>query len=126
MEAYASGCGRLCAKPKVTGRPVARLTSVIQSTSRAKSSERPLSMPGAASTTPRPSSPSADAIPISSSDVANVPGTGCPSGVRCRIVRDVENPSAPPAIASATIARMSAICSALAGLFSRLSAPIAQ
>ena len=66
----------------VTGRPVARLTSVIQSTSRLRSSGLPLSIPGAASTTPRPSLPSALVMPINSSEVANVPGTGSPPLVR--------------------------------------------
>ena len=55
---------------------------------------------GASSNTPVPSSPSAAPMPNSSSSAAKVPGTGSPSMATWAMVRDVENPSAPAAIAS--------------------------
>ena len=78
----------------------------IQSTScaRARRGPRPSRRRARARRRRAPSSPSARPMPNSSSSAANVPGTGSPSIARCTIVREVEKPSAPAAIASRTIA----------------------
>ena len=56
-------------------------------------------------------------MPNSSSSAAKVPGTGSPSMAMCAIVRDVDTPSAPAAIASRTIAAIASMSSAVAGWF---------
>ena len=62
---------------------------------------------------------------MSSSAVAQVPGTGRPSGTRCMSVLDVEKPNAPDRMASSTRSAMVAMSSAVAGASSRLRSPIA-
>ena len=73
---------------------------------------------GIISNTPLPTPPMARAMASSSSSAANVPGTGAPHSERWPIVRDVEKPSAPASMASATrrawVAMSSAVASSLA------------
>ena len=54
-------------------------------------------------------------MPMSSASVAYVPGTGSPSRALCSIVRDVEKPKAPAAMASRTMAFICAMSSEDAG-----------
>ena len=75
---------------KVTGAPVSRLRSPIHWNS-FHSGSKSLAI----SNTPWPARLSARPIPRSSSLVAVVPGTSSPSMDLWRIVRDVENPTAP-------------------------------
>ena len=87
----------------VTGRWMAADRRRIQSTSsRGATMSSPAEPAGASSKMPVPSSPRAAPMPKSSSSAAKVPGTGSPSMARWAIVRDVENPRAPAAIASLT------------------------
>jgi hypothetical protein len=51
----------------------------------------------------------------SSSSAAKVPGTGSPSTALCRIVREVDTPTAPASIASRTMAAMAFRSAASAG-----------
>jgi hypothetical protein len=60
-------------------------------------------------------------MPMSSSLVAVVPGTSSPSIERCRMVRELEKPSAPARSPSSTIAAMRAMSSAVG---SSLRAPL--
>ena len=95
-----------CSAANVTGSPVSRESSPIHSNSfqsRFRSD--------AISNTPWPTRPMARPMPISSSFVAVVPGTSSPSTERCRIVREVEKPSAPARRPSSTICDMRAMSS---------------
>ena len=64
------------------------------------------------------------AMATSSSQAANVPGTGVPHRERWPMVRDVEKPSAPASTASATSRAIAAMSSAVASSFSRPRSPI--
>jgi hypothetical protein len=63
-------------------------------------------------------------MPISSSGDAVVPAASSPSLARWMIVRVVENPIAPAAIASRTRVAMAAISSAVAPAFAPPRSPI--
>jgi len=67
---------------------------------------------------PRPARPIASPIASSSSGGADVPGTR-PCLDRCRIVRDVVNPTAPARSASSVSDAISAMSSALASSWAR-------
>ena len=98
---HKSGAPDTCRRAKVTGRPMAP-TGAASSRPPwpGRPGPPPPRPPGASSKTPVPSSPRAAPMPKSSSSAAKVPGTGSPSMARWAMVRDVEKPSAPAAMAS--------------------------
>ena len=109
----------------MTGRPTAAESLRIQATSLAGvMMSSPAEPAGASSNTPVPSSPSAAPMPNSSSSAANVPGTGSPSMAVWAMVRDVENPSAPAAIASLTMAFIAWMSSGVADSLRAPRSPI--
>ena len=102
---HSSGSASTWTRAKVTGRRMAADRRRIQSTScfgRPGCPRRP-SRPGPARRCRCPARRGRLPMPNSSSSAAKVPGTGSPSMARWAMVRDVENPSAPAAIASFTM-----------------------
>ena len=63
-------------------------------------------------------------MPNSSSSAAKVPGTGSPSMAMWAMVREVEKPKAPARRASATMSRIWAMSSGVAGSFLAPRSPI--
>ena len=63
-------------------------------------------------------------MPNSSSSAAKVPGTGSPSMAMWAMVRDVENPRAPAAIASLTNCFMASMSAGVAGSLRAPRSPI--
>ncbi len=125
MRRQLSGSWSFWVRAKLTGRPIAAESRRIQSISRSGAARSSPSAPaGASSKIPPPASASARPMPNSSSSAAKVPGTGSPSMAMCAIVRDVDTPSAPAAIASRTIPAMAAMSSAVAGSFFAPRSPI--
>ena len=64
---------------------------------------------------PKPTSPSARPMPISSSTSENRLGTMPPVSVLCELVREVVKPKAPARMASSVRRRISAMSSRVAG-----------
>ena len=107
-------------RPNVAGRPVRRLISPSNATSgcvRRSPSASALAERGTRLRTRRADGrPSPARSRAARAGPRSVPGTSRPSGTRCSAVREVEKPSAPASIASATSSHIASTSASVAGV----------